>query len=75
MVKVGDMIKIIYMSGEPQYTGRTGVVTSMNEDPWGDIQLRGTWGGCGVYPNIDIVEIIERSKDGEQSSNNNSGKL
>ena len=59
MVKVGDKIRIIKMSGEPQYEGRTGTITEIDVDPWGDKLLRGTWGGLSVYPHIDDIEIIE----------------
>lgn len=31
MVKVGDTIRIEYMDGEPQYTGREGVVRSIDD--------------------------------------------
>lgn len=55
MVKVGDKIRIIYMEGEPQYTGKVGVVTRI--DDMG--QIHGTWGGCAVIPDTDSFEIIE----------------
>lgn len=55
MVKVGDKIRIIYMEGEPQYTGKVGVVTHI--DDMG--QIHGTWGGCAVIPDTDSFEIIE----------------
>ena len=54
-IKVGDKIKIIHMEGEPRYTGKEGVVESI--DSIG--QLHGTWGGCAVIPNVDIIEKIE----------------
>lgn len=59
MVKVGQKVKIIYMDGEPQYTGREGIVQSINRDPWGDTQIHGTWGGCCLYYGKDTFEIIE----------------
>ena len=59
MLKVGDKIKIIYMEDEPQYDGIIGYVTSINKDPWGDIQIHGTWGGCYVYEGKDEYEILE----------------
>ena len=55
MVKVGDKIRILYMSGEPQYTGREGIVRTI--DDMG--QIHGTWGGCAVIPGEDSYEIIE----------------
>jgi hypothetical protein len=57
MVKIGDKICIIYMSGEPDYSGREGVVTSI--DSLG--QLHGSWGGLAVIPGEDDFEIIEKA--------------
>ena len=59
MAKVGDKIKIIYMEGEPQYSGKIGIVSKISIDPWGDERLDGTWGGCAIYPDKDEFEIIE----------------
>jgi hypothetical protein len=56
MVKVGDKIKIICMAGEPQYTGREGTVTRI--DDMG--QLHGTWGGCALIPGEDSYALVER---------------
>ena len=55
MAKVGDKIEIIYMSGEPQYTGRTGEITHI--DDMG--QIHGTWGGCALIPGEDSYRIVE----------------
>lgn len=57
-VKIGDKIKIIKMKGEPQYSGRIGVVNFV--DDFG--QLFGTWGGLAVQPNNDEIEIIEKAE-------------
>lgn len=54
MVKVGDIIKIIEMLGEPRYTGKTGVVEHI--DSLG--QLHGGWGGLAVQPENDRFEVI-----------------
>ena len=59
MLKVGDKIRIISMNGEPQYSGKEGIVTKISVDPWGDTQIRGTWGGCAIYPNQDTFVVIE----------------
>ena len=59
MAKVGDKIRILYMDGEPQYTGREGVIETIGKDPWGDEFMRGTWGGCSVYPKVDKYEVID----------------
>jgi hypothetical protein len=60
MLEVGDKIKIVYMEGEPHYSGREGTITSIKPDPWGDTAIRGTWGGLTVYPHKDSVEILEK---------------
>ncbi len=57
MAKVGDKIRIIYMSVEPNYSGREGVVNSI--DSLG--QLHGSWGGLAVIPGEDDFEIIEKA--------------
>ncbi len=54
-MKVGDKVRIIYMEGEPQYSGKEGVVRFI--DSMG--QVHGTWGGCAIIPDKDIVEVIE----------------
>ena len=56
-VKIGDKIRIIEMDGEPQYTGKEGIVEKI--DDMG--QLHGSWGGCALIPDIDLFEIIEES--------------
>lgn len=55
MVKVGNKIKIIYMQGEPQYSGKQGEV--LHIDSIG--QLHGTWGGCAIIPGTDEFEVIK----------------
>lgn len=52
--KIGDIIEIIYMDGEPNYSGRTGEIKSI--DDMG--QLHGTWGGLAVIPESDSFRII-----------------
>ena len=54
MPKVGDKIHIIEMIGEPNYVGREGIVTYI--DDMGN--LHGTWGGLALVEN-DKWEIIE----------------
>ena len=54
MVKVGDKIKIICMEGEPQYSGKTGVVEHIDDIG----QIHGSWGGCALIPDIDKFEIV-----------------
>lgn len=57
-MKVGDKIRITYMEGEPQYSGREGIVTEIATDPWGDTYAEGTWGGCILYLATDSYETI-----------------
>lgn len=52
--KVGDTIRILEMKGEPQYSGKMGVVDLV--DDMG--QLHGTWGGLAVQPENDTYEIL-----------------
>lgn len=52
---LGKTLKIIYMEGEPQYSGRTGVVKSI--DDMG--QIHGSWGGCALIPGTDEWEVID----------------
>lgn len=52
---LGKTLKIIYMEGEPQYTGRTGIVKSI--DDMG--QIHGSWGGCALIPDTDEWEVID----------------
>lgn len=63
MAKVGDKIKIISMNGEPQYTGKVGVVDFI--DDMG--QIHGTWGGCAIIPGVDEYEIITNNKEQENA--------
>ena len=57
MTKVGDYIKIIYMNGEPQYSGRTGYVERI--DSLG--QIHGSWGGCALIQNVDEFEVLNKN--------------
>ena len=59
MAKVGDMIKILYMEGEPQYTGKTGTIEFID----GIGQLHGDWGGLAVVPNVDSYTIIKEKDE------------
>lgn len=57
MTKVGDKIHIIYMDDEPQYNGKEGTVTMIDDAG----QIHGTWGGCALLPEYDEWEVIEKS--------------
>ena len=51
---IGKKIKILDMEGEIEYTGRVGVVESVDDAG----QLHGTWGGCAVIPGVDSYEEV-----------------
>lgn len=53
--KAGDRIHIVNMEGEPDYNGREGVIEYIDDIG----QLHGTWGGCGVLPDIDTYFIVK----------------
>jgi len=52
--KVGDAIKILYVEDEPNYVGKTGIITSIDDIG----QLHGTWGGCAIIPSIDKIVLL-----------------
>lgn len=52
---IGDRVIIIKMEGEPHYTGRTGVVKSIDDAG----KVHGTWGGCAIIPDLDEYEIVK----------------
>lgn len=54
-MKVGDTIKIISMDGEPQYTGKEGVIELIDDAG----QVHGSWGGCALIPEVDDFKIIK----------------
>lgn len=53
-VQIGDKIRIIYMDGEPQYTGKEGIVRLI--DDAGQIHLDSC--GCALIPDVDDFEVI-----------------
>ncbi len=58
MYEIGDRIRIISMDDKwsgNDYAGKEGVIEYIGVDPWGDMFLRGTWGGLSVYPKIDRI--------------------
>lgn len=57
--EVGDTIQIIEMLGEPNYSGKNGIIKTI--DSMG--QLHGTWGGLAVIPEEDVFRIIKKEKD------------
>lgn len=59
MVEIGNTIRIDYMEGEPDYTGREGVVKSIDDAG----QIHGTFGGCAVIPGTDSFTIIKKKDE------------
>ena len=60
MAKVGDRIVIINMDGEPDMTGKEGIIEMISNDPWGDLRFDGTW-GIALYPGKDSYRVIEEA--------------
>lgn len=58
MCEIGDKIKITYMEGEPQYTGKEGIISDIGKDCDGETYYRGSWGGLLVYPSVDKFEKL-----------------
>ena len=54
-VKIGAKIRIIYMDGEPQYTGKEGIVRLIDDAG----QIHTTAGGCALIPGLDSYEVID----------------
>ena len=42
------------MEGEPQYSGKTGVVEHIDDID----QIHGSWGGCALIPDVDKFEVV-----------------
>ena len=59
MVEIGDTIRIDYMEGEPDYTGREGIIKSIDDAG----QIHGTFGGCAVIPGTDSFTIIKKKDE------------
>ena len=55
---IGRTIEIINMKGEPDYSGRIGVIELVDDIG----QLHGTWGGCAVIPEEDVFRIIDDTR-------------
>jgi hypothetical protein len=51
---VGKEIRIISMEGEPHYTGKQGIIKSVD----GIGQLHGSWGGLAINPLTDNFEVL-----------------
>ena len=53
-VYIGRTIRIISMAGEPQYDGKTGECTSVDDSG----QLHGEWGGLAIQPERDNFILV-----------------
>lgn len=58
-VKIGDLIKVIKMKGEPDYSNRVGTVTAID----GIGQLHGTWGGLAIIPEKDTYQVLKENNN------------
>ena len=58
-VQIGDKIQIIEMNGEPQYTGKEGIVDRI-DDAW---QIHCTWCGCALIPECDTFKVIRSEQE------------
>ena len=57
-VKKGDKIRVLYMSGEPKYNGKIGIVEHI--DDAGQIWFGY---GCAIIPTLDKFEIINKEEE------------
>lgn len=57
-IKIGDTIQIIDMEGEPQYCGKAGKVTKIDDIG----QIHGTWGGCALIFGKDLFVKVEEGE-------------
>ena len=64
---VGKKVFIREMKGEPEYTGKTGTVTSVDDAG----QIHGTWGGCALTVEDDY-DFVEEDKVDEDHYNDGS---
>ena len=53
--KVGDIIHIYHMFGEPEYRDTEGIVKYIDDAN----QIHGTWGGCALVSGDDFVILKE----------------
>ena len=56
-LKIEDKIVITHMEGEPQYDGKIGEITHIDDKG----QFHGTWGGCALIPGVDGFELVSNS--------------
>lgn len=54
-MKVGDTIRIEYMKGEDNYSGKVGVIERIDDAG----HLHGTWGSLAILPNEDSITVLK----------------
>lgn len=59
MYPEGTKVHIDRMEGEPQYTGKQGIVEFVDDAG----QIHGTWGGCALLAETDKFTVLERPKE------------
>lgn len=59
MSLVGKFILIEEMQGEPEYTGRFGIIERIDDIG----QLHGSWGGCAISMAADKFRIVEETDE------------
>lgn len=57
-MEIGYRILIVHMDGEPEYTGKIGVITYIDDIG----QLHGTWGNLAVNLTVDKIEILDKGE-------------
>ena len=55
MIKVSDKIRIILMEGEPQYSGKEGIIEHIDDIG----QIHDSWGWCALIPGVNQFKIVE----------------
>ena len=56
-VSVGDKIKVISIEGRPEYTGRIGIVTKVEDDI-----IVGTWGAAYIIYGEDKFQVLSSKR-------------
>lgn len=54
VANIGANVLIVEMSKEPNYSEKIGTIVHIDDIG----QLRGTWGGCALIPELDIYLVI-----------------
>jgi len=55
LYKIGEIVRIIIMEGEPKYNGHSGTITHIDKAG----NLTGTWGEKTIQPERDIIRKIK----------------